>query len=214
MIVTGNELWPGDVLLTRFPSRYWPPSVDLVKWWGFKRALHDAQKQLYPHPLNAKALWNTHGRILDTQDEWFSGTTPVAVKERLNPEQLDHPWVIVRYRFQENWGPVQLETLQRVIDENVGKGYDVLQLFNIWIHILFPNLPPEWRILDEGLDQRVCTTFIGFILTQVWKTTDRSTVRPLEGRYVENVTPACFQNYQSLMADGSRDLTFVEVCRG
>ncbi len=214
MEVKGQLLLPGDVLLTRYPAKYWPPSADLAKWWLFKRMLHDAHKQLYFEPLNAKALWNTHVRIFLPNGLWFSGTTPVAVQEELDPERLDHPWTIVRYRFQENWGTQQAVSLQAEADKYTGSEYDEKQLFNDLLHILFPQMPDSWRLIDEGLDKKVCSAWAAYFLVHVWKTTDRSTVRPLEGRYVENTTPACFQNYLSLFPDGSRDLTFVEVCGG
>jgi hypothetical protein len=213
MIVNGVPLLPADVLLTRFPSRYWPPSVDLAKWWAFKRAVHDAQRQLYPKPLDAKSLWNTHARSFLPNGKWFSGTTPVAVQEELVPESLDHPWVIVRYRFQDNWGKLQHDALQAEADKYTGSEYDELQLLNDLLHILFPNLPAGWRLIDEGLDKKVCSAWADYFAVFLWKLTDRSTVRPLEGRYVENATPACFQNFLSLIPDGSRQRTFDVICQ-
>jgi len=214
MIVQGRDLWAGDVLLTRFPSRYWPPSFDLAKWWAFKRVLHGAHRHLYRKPLDAKALWNTHGRLWLPNGKWLSGTHPRVIQESLHPEELDHPWTIVRYRFQDNWGPEQLELMQKLADENVGVGYDVRELLTIWLHILFPNLPDDWRLLDESVEQRVCTTLIGYILMMVYKSTDRSRVRPLDGRYVEDWTPACLQNFLSALPAGEMGLTFEEVCGG
>jgi len=211
MIVKGRELWAGDVLLTRYPAKY---SWKTLRWWLFKIALYKFQKIRYPKSARPKSLWETHARIFDTRSEWYSGTYPKAIKESFNPETLDCPWVIVRYKFQEDWGPKQLAALQKVIDENVGKPYDIPQLAGIAAQILFHGILPEsWRI-DGGTEKRVCSVWVLMFLVHVWKTTLRKYIRPLLGMNVELCAPADFENWLSVFPDGHQELTFEVVAEG
>lgn len=153
----GMPAIPGDLIITDWPGLTFKNWTRKSTFAGcmFKAGLYRCQRSLFPYTTRRASLWRTHVRSYVGDGQLLSATTPAAEYETRLPR---YPYVVVRYRYADQWREPEYEAIRRAANKIVGTKYDKTQILEMLVKIAFPEFNDEQRIFGSSESCVVCSS--------------------------------------------------------